>query len=159
MFRLLNAACQVCAYSLDLQSYSKEFMFGTSWAVRTLPRIRQPFTKTYINLVCCRRPDLRSTYHQILDERHQHDCSRRHRGCRSRSRWLIDQSAIRWFNWFGFQDCNWEGMIGRCRMQHALRRQYFGGRMEVAMTKPLNAWLVVLAIAYFLHVFGNRDSC
>ena len=32
MFRLLNAACQVCAYSLDLQGYSKEFMFGTSWA-------------------------------------------------------------------------------------------------------------------------------
>jgi hypothetical protein len=38
MFRLLNAACQVCAYSLDLQGYSKELMFGTSWAVRTLPK-------------------------------------------------------------------------------------------------------------------------
>ncbi|KKY25268.1 hypothetical protein UCRPC4_g01907 [Phaeomoniella chlamydospora] len=32
MYRLLNAACQICAYGLDLQGYSKEFMFGTSWA-------------------------------------------------------------------------------------------------------------------------------
>ncbi|EXJ90279.1 hypothetical protein A1O1_03378 [Capronia coronata CBS 617.96] len=32
MYRLLNAACQVCAYGLDLNGYSKEFMFGTSWA-------------------------------------------------------------------------------------------------------------------------------
>ena len=33
MFRLFSAACQVCSYALDLQGYSKEFMFGTSWAV------------------------------------------------------------------------------------------------------------------------------
>ena len=33
MYRLLNALCQVAAYALDLNHYSKEFMFGTSWAV------------------------------------------------------------------------------------------------------------------------------
>ncbi|TLD37668.1 putative duf895 domain membrane protein [Venturia nashicola] len=32
MYRLLNALCQICAFSLDLSGYSKEFMFGTSWA-------------------------------------------------------------------------------------------------------------------------------
>ena len=37
MYRLLNAACQICAYSLDLQGYSKEFMYGTSWAVSHVP--------------------------------------------------------------------------------------------------------------------------
>ena len=37
MYRLLNALCMVAAYALDLQGYSKEFMFGTAWAVsRTL---------------------------------------------------------------------------------------------------------------------------
>lgn len=36
MYRLLNAACQICGYSLDLQGYSKEFMFGSSWAVSLL---------------------------------------------------------------------------------------------------------------------------
>lgn len=33
MYRLLNALCQICAFSLDLNGYSKEFMFGSSWAV------------------------------------------------------------------------------------------------------------------------------
>ncbi|KAJ4865570.1 ion channel regulatory protein UNC-93 domain-containing protein [Trichoderma breve] len=32
MYRLLNALCQICAFALDLQGYSKEFMFGSSWA-------------------------------------------------------------------------------------------------------------------------------
>ncbi|KAK3063470.1 hypothetical protein LTS18_000147, partial [Coniosporium uncinatum] len=32
IFRLLNAACQICAFALDLTGYSKEFMFATSWA-------------------------------------------------------------------------------------------------------------------------------
>ncbi|KAF2096215.1 hypothetical protein NA57DRAFT_43602 [Rhizodiscina lignyota] len=32
MFRLLNALCQICAFSLNLNGYSKEFMFGSSWA-------------------------------------------------------------------------------------------------------------------------------
>jgi len=32
MFRLLNSLCQITAYALNLQGYSKEFMFGTSWA-------------------------------------------------------------------------------------------------------------------------------
>ncbi|KAJ4377629.1 hypothetical protein N0V83_000456 [Neocucurbitaria cava] len=32
MYRLLNALCQICAFALDLNGYSKEFMFGTSWA-------------------------------------------------------------------------------------------------------------------------------
>lgn len=33
MYRLLNALCQICAFALDLNGYSKEFMFGSSWAV------------------------------------------------------------------------------------------------------------------------------
>lgn len=33
MYRLLSGLSQVCAYALDLSGYSKEFMFGTSWAV------------------------------------------------------------------------------------------------------------------------------
>lgn len=33
MYRLLNALCQICAFALDLQGYSIEFMFGSSWAV------------------------------------------------------------------------------------------------------------------------------
>ncbi|KAF7189746.1 UNC93-like protein [Pseudocercospora fuligena] len=32
LYRLLNAACQIAGYSLDLSGYSKEFMFGTAWA-------------------------------------------------------------------------------------------------------------------------------
>lgn len=37
IYRLLNALCQICAFSLDLQGYSIEFMFGSSWAVSTDP--------------------------------------------------------------------------------------------------------------------------
>jgi hypothetical protein len=33
MYRLLNALCQIAGFALDLRNYSKEFMFGTSWAV------------------------------------------------------------------------------------------------------------------------------
>ncbi|KAM6478055.1 major facilitator superfamily domain-containing protein [Trichoderma sp. SZMC 28011] len=36
MYRLLNALCQICAFALDLQGYSKEFMFGSSWAVSVI---------------------------------------------------------------------------------------------------------------------------
>ncbi|PMD47380.1 hypothetical protein L207DRAFT_522788 [Hyaloscypha variabilis F] len=32
MFRLLNSVCQITTYALNLRGYSKEFMFGTSWA-------------------------------------------------------------------------------------------------------------------------------
>jgi len=33
MFRLLNSLCQITAHSLALAGYSKEFIFGTRWAV------------------------------------------------------------------------------------------------------------------------------
>jgi hypothetical protein len=65
MFRLLNSLCQITGYALNLQNYSKEFMFGTSWAV-SFGLI------TDADTVCCYRSNLRSPYHQVLDERYEH---------------------------------------------------------------------------------------
>ncbi|KAK8221235.1 major facilitator superfamily domain-containing protein [Phyllosticta capitalensis] len=49
MYRLLNAACQICGYSLDLQGYSKEFMFGSSWAfVAAGPILMLPIIKWHM---------------------------------------------------------------------------------------------------------------
>ena len=44
MYRLLNALCQIAAFALDLKGYSKEFMFGSSWAVSINdPELQQGF--------------------------------------------------------------------------------------------------------------------